>query len=111
MEKALQKVNTLLGIYHFKNQLGELITFSQGQKEIMACIVNIGIDGKQFIQIETPTQYGKSASIAAALIMRCTKKEAWAIVAGTADKAQIIMDYFIDYALENDISRELLKNT
>ena len=111
MEEALKKVNTLLQIYSFSNQLGEKITFSQGQKEIMACIVNLGIDGHKFIQIETPTQYGKSASIAAALTMRCTKKEQWAIVAGTAEKAQIIMDYFIDYSLENAIPRELLKNT
>lgn len=111
MEKALEKVNTLLKIYSFKNQLGEVIEFSKGQKQIMATIVNLGIDGKQFIQIETPTQYGKSASIAAALIMRCTKQEKWAIVAGTGEKAQIIMDYFIDYALENEISRELLKGT
>ncbi len=111
MEKALKKVETLLRLYSFSNQLGEKIEFCQGQKEIMACIVNIGIDGKQYIQIETPTQFGKSASIAAALTMRCTKKEQWAIVAGTAEKAQIIMDYFIDYSLENAIPRELLKTT
>ena len=109
MDKALTKVNTLLQIYSFSNQLGEKINFTLGQKEIMACIVNLGIDDKKFIQIETPTQYGKSASIAAALVMRCTKKEQWAIVAGTAEKAQIIMDYFIDYSLENMIPRELLK--
>ena len=105
---ALEKVNKLLEIYSFKNVLGETIVWTPGQKSIMAPIINLGIEGKQYIQIETPTQYGKSSSIAAALIMRCTKKEQWAIVAGTSEKAQIIMDYFIDYALDNAISRALL---
>lgn len=77
----------------------------------MEVILNTGAGGKSYVQIETPTRFGKSSSVAAALIMRCTMKERWAIVAGTVDKAQIIMSYFINYALENTIPRELLKNT
>ena len=110
MEHALAKVEKLLKIYSFKNQLGEIITFTPGQKQIIAVILNLGIDGKHYVQIETTTQYGKSSAIAAALTMRCTKKEPWAIVAGTGDKAQIIMDYFIDYCLQNPIPRELLRS-
>jgi len=110
MTEELQNVNNILQLYSFKNELGEDIVWTQGQKEIMAPIINLGMGGKQFIQIETPTRYGKSSSIAAAILMRCTRKEQWAIVAGTAEKAQIIMDYFIDYALENVISRGLLKS-
>lgn len=106
----MTKIDKLLQIYHFKNEIGEDIKWTEGQKEIMSPIINLGAGGKQFVQIETPTRFGKSSGIAAALVMRCTKKEQWAIVAGTAEKAQIIMDYFIDYALENEISRELLKN-
>mgnify|MGYP001585163795 CR=1 FL=1 len=109
MNNELQFVNNILHLYSFKNELGEEIVWTQGQKEIMAPIINLGIGGKQYVQVETPTRYGKSSSIAAAILMRCTKKERWAIVAGTAEKAQIIMDYFIDYALDNTISRELLK--
>jgi hypothetical protein len=104
------KVDTLLQIYQFHNELGELISFTPSQKEMISIILNLGVDNKKFVQIETPTRFGKSSSIAAALLMRCTKKEQWAVVAGTADKAQIIMDYFINYALENTISRELLKS-
>lgn len=106
---GIEKVEKLLKIYTFRNALGEVITWTPGQKELMASIINLGVDGKKFIQVETPTQYGKSSAIAASLIMRCTKKEQWAIVAGTGEKAQIIMDYFIDYALENIVPRELLK--
>lgn len=110
MTKELKNVENILQLYTFKNELGETIGWTQGQKEIMVPIINLGIEGKRFVQVETPTRYGKSSSIAAAILMRCTKKEAWAIVAGTAEKAQIIMDYFIDYALDNTIPRELLKN-
>ena len=51
MEQALKKVELLLKIYHFSNQLGERIEFTPGQKEVMAVIVNHGIDGKNFVQI------------------------------------------------------------
>lgn len=105
----IEKVDELLKGYSYKNELGEEIDWTEGQKQIMAPIIGLGAGGKKYVQVETPTRYGKSASVAAALNMRCTKQEKWAIVAGTADKAQIIMDYFIDYALENPVSRELLR--
>lgn len=106
------KVDKLLAIYKFSNELGERIEWTPSQKQMMEVILNAGdntVDQKKFVQIETPTRFGKSSSVAAALLMRCTMKERWAIVAGTADKAQIIMNYFIGYALENTISRKLLE--
>lgn len=106
----MAKIDALLQAYTFSNELGERISWTPSQREIMSVILDLGSGGKQFVQIETPTRFGKSSSIAAALLMRCTKKEQWAIVAGTSEKAQIIMDYFINYALENVISRELLKS-
>ncbi len=108
--ESLDKLDKLLQVYKFTNELGEQISWTPSQRIMMSVILDIGAGGKQLVQIETPTRFGKSSSIAAALLMRCTKKEQWAIVAGTTDKAQIIMDYFINYALENTISRELLKN-
>lgn len=109
----MDKVEQLLKIYKFTNELGEPIVWAEGQKQIISVIVNLGVwDGdvlKNLVQAETLTQYGKSSAIAAGLTMRCTKQEKWAIVAGTAEKAQIIMDYFINYSLENPIPRELLK--
>ena len=105
------KVDKLTQIYSFTNELGQKIDWTPSQKEMMEIILNTGAGGKSYVQIETPTRFGKSSSVASALLMRCTMKERWAIVAGTADKARIIMDYFISYALENTIPRELLKNT
>jgi len=104
-----EKVNKLLEIYSFSNELGEKITFTESQRKIIGCILDLGIDNKKLVQIETPTRFGKSAAVAAAILMRCSKKEQWAIVAGTGEKAQIIMDYLIDFALQNVIPRELLK--
>lgn len=104
------KVDKLTQIYHFTNELGQLIEWTPSQKQMMEVILNTGAGGKSYVQIETPTRFGKSSSVAAALLMRCTMKERWAIVAGTADKAQIIMNYFISYALENTISRKLLES-
>lgn len=106
------KTDKLLAIYKFSNELGEKIEWTPSQKQMMEVILNAGddtVNQKSFIQIETPTRFGKSSSVAAALLMRCTMKERWAIVAGTADKAHIIMNYFIGYALENTISRKLLE--
>mgnify|MGYP001559229854 CR=1 FL=1 len=105
----MNKLDKLLQIYKFRNELGEEINWVNGQKDIISIIINLGINGKRFVQIETPTQYGKSSAIAGGLVMRCTKKEKWVIVAGTSEKAQIIMDYFVNYALDNIIPRELLK--
>ena len=99
MTKELQNVDNILQLYTFKNELGEDIEWTDGQKEIMAPIINLGMDGKKYVQIETPTRYGKSSSLAAAILIRCMRKESWAIVAGTAEKAKIIVDYFIEYAL------------
>ena len=114
MNKGLQKVEKMLQVYSFKNDLGEEIRFTAGQKQIISAIINHGVekDGKFFnrVQIETPTQYGKSCAIAAGLTMICTRKEKWSIVAGTTDKAQIIMDYFLDFAIDNQVPRALLRS-
>ena len=57
----------------------------------------------------TPTRYGKSATVAAGVIVRAsTKNEKWAIVAGSRDKAQIIMDYAIGYSLDDPLIKTQL---
>src|SRR3990167_10557853 len=106
----MDRIHKIMEPWQFTNELGEKIEWTPSQLSIISVVLNLGAGGKQFVQIETPTRFGKSSSIAAALVMRCTKKEQWAIVAGTAEKAQIIMDYFINYSLENVISRGLLKS-
>ena len=104
------KVDKLSSVFHFSNELGSKIEWTPSQKQMMEVILNTGAGGKNYVQIETPTRFGKSSSTAAALLMRCGMKERWAIVAGTADKAHIIMNYFIGYALENTIPRKLLES-
>ena len=105
----MKKIDKLLKIYKFRNELGEYIEWTKGQKKIMSTILDLGVNGKRFVQIETPTRFGKSSGVAAALAMRTTMDEQWAIVAGTSDKAQVIMDYFIDFCLQNTIPRKLLE--
>ena len=57
------------------------------------------------------TRYGKSMSIAAALCVRAsTKKEPWAIVAGSKDQSQIIMDYVVQFSVNDPILKSLLLN-
>jgi hypothetical protein len=57
------------------------------------------------------TRYGKSLSVAAGvLISATTSTRKWAIVAGTQDKAQIIMDYLIMLGLNCEITKPLLAN-
>jgi hypothetical protein len=52
----------------------------------------------------THTRYGKSASVGSAVAVRASvKPEKWAIVAGTKEKARIIMDYIINYVLDDPI--------
>ena len=86
----MTKIDTLLLAYHFTNELGEPISFTESQREIMNCILNLGADGKRYVQIETPTRFGKSVSVAAAILMRCTKKEQWAILIGRVQRRLII---------------------
>lgn len=111
----MTKLDKLLLGYKFSNELGEPMEFTPSQKRIMEVILDLGAEGeagewKSLVQIETPTQVGKSSGVAAALTMRTSKREKWVVVAGTSEKAQIIMDYFINYCLENVLPRELLKS-
>jgi len=102
MSKALDKV---LKIFTFRGEDGEAIIFTPGQLQILDILLNRqSPDGKKRIHIMTPTRYGKSATVAAGVVVRAsTKQEKWAIVAGSKDKAQIIMDYAINYCLDDPL--------
>mgnify|MGYP000846086122 CR=1 FL=1 len=104
-------VDALLLVHTLKTKEGYIIndTLTKGQKLIMECIVTRrSPDPAQLnrIQIETITRYGKSMCIGAALAMRASgKKEPWAVVAPTQDKAQIIMDYAIQFATNDPLMK------
>lgn len=87
-------------------------TITQGQKIIMECILNREAadgSGKCRIHIMAHTRYGKSLAVGAAVGIRASvKHEEWAIVAGTKDQAQIIMDHVITFITNDPILRTLL---
>lgn len=99
-----------LEFFEFKDDYGETIQWTEGQVEMIDCIIHRqSLDKKNRIQVLCMTRYGKSLSIAAAvLILASTQTHKIAIVAGTDDKAQIIMDYMIMLGLNCDQTRHLL---
>lgn len=100
-----------LEFYNFKDDNGEPIHWYPGQLEIIDCIIHReSIDGKKRVEIIALTQYGKSLAVAAGILCRVVPRaEKWAIVAGTTDKAQIIMDYVIMLATNNALIRTQLR--
>lgn len=99
-----------LEAYAFKDDAGKFIEWSPGQIEIIDCILHRSApDAKKRIEIIASTQYGKSLAVAAGIAIRASlKPEKWAIVAGTDEKAKIIMEYVIMLSLNNDIVRTQL---
>ncbi len=111
MKNIDKNVDKILETLTFKSQSGKEIIWTPGQKEMVGTILNRqSPDGKKRIHIMTATRYGKSASVAAAVLTRVAiKPEKWAIVAGTKDKAAIIMEYIAMYALDNPLFRDQLE--
>ncbi|GAJ14578.1 unnamed protein product, partial [marine sediment metagenome] len=67
-------------------------------------------DGKNRIQIIAATRYGKSLAVAAGVVIRASlKPEKWAIVAGTKEKARIIMEYITMFSLDCPVIRVQLE--
>lgn len=94
-----------LEMFVFKDDAGNSIDWTDGQLEIIDCIVcRSAPDGKKRVQLIASTQYGKSLAVAAGVLIRVvTMAEKWGIVAGTKEKARIIMEYIIMFALNNAI--------
>ncbi len=85
---------------HFKNRDGSPIELTDSQAELF-----VQIFYRLFPRnlIMTPTRWGKSLTIALALLRRVTTyPEQWAVLAGNKDKAQIIMDYVIQHIFDSD---------
>lgn len=65
--------------------------------------------GKKKVHIMAHTRYGKSMIIGACTAIRAaTKREPWVIVAPTKEQAQIIMDYAIQFSVNDPILSQLL---
>lgn len=66
-------------------------------------------DGKKKVHIMAHTRYGKSMIIGACVAIRAaTKREPWVIVAPTKEQAQIIMDYAIQFSVNDPVISKLL---
>lgn len=93
------------------NDLGEEIVWTHPQLLIIQCILERrSPEGDNRVQVESLTQYGKSASIGFGVMCRSALKcEPFALVAGTKEKARIIMEYVVKYSIENPPIAKLLE--
>ncbi|KKP97251.1 MAG: hypothetical protein UR99_C0017G0034 [Candidatus Moranbacteria bacterium GW2011_GWD2_36_12] len=122
MQIPLSEIKTpltdkILKIYTFKTKEGIILneTITHGQKIIIECILGrkapIDIETIKRIHTMAHTRYGKSIAIAIGVSVRSsTKHEPWAVVAGTKDQAQIIMDYVIQFSVNDPMLRGQLVN-
>lgn len=109
MYKPTAVTKAALEFYRFTDDTGQVIDWKPGQLEIIDSIVNRGMGNKNRVQIIAHTRYGKSLSVAAGVCIRLgMKSDKFAVVAGTTEKAQIIMDDVIMLATNNGILRTQL---
>lgn len=97
-----QTTLNVLRDYQLSDETGNVIAWAPGQVEIIDCVLHRrSPDGKNRIQIIASTRYGKSLAVAAGVVIRASlKPEKWAIVAGTKEKARIIMEYITMFSLD-----------
>lgn len=94
-------IKDIVKITFKNNETNEPFELTDGQVEIFDAIYH-----KQHnrFQVIAPTQYGKSNTIAMALILRSQRfKEDWAIVSGDEKKTAIIMGKLIDHLFDNPL--------
>lgn len=105
-----QETLEALRLHNFTDNAGNSIQWTGGQLEIIDTILfRSSQDGKKRIEIIASTQYGKSLAVAAGVVIRASAKpEKWAIVAGTTEKARIIMEHVIMLALNTITIRQEL---
>ena len=101
----------ILKEYALVDETDKLIDWTPGQMEIIDCIIHRrSPDEKKRIQIMAATRYGKSLATGAGVSIRASlKPEKWAIVAGTKEKARIIMEYVTMFSLDCPPIRAQLK--
>ena len=91
----------------YKNYKGEPFELSSGQAEIFETIATRKHPRTHTLSY---TQYGKSDTVAMAVLTRITTfPEKWAIVAPSNKKARIIMSYIIDHTFDNEYTMSLFE--
>src|SRR3990167_1680000 len=88
-------------VYKFyKDDTGNPILLSVGEDEIFSAIAK---KTSSRLHIMCHTRYGKSMSAGLAVLTRAaTFPEKWAVVAGTKEKAQIVMSVVNAHIFDND---------
>lgn len=84
----------------YKDEVGNPIVLTPGQDILFQLIAQ-----RQYPRVQTMnhTRQGKSMTVGLAVNTRtATFPEKWAIIAGTKDKAKIVMDYVIAHIFDND---------
>ena len=92
---------------YFKNDYGEPFEITDTQADIFLCIVT-----RKWLRVEVicPTQFGKSSTIAMALIIASTNDhEDFAIVTGSESKSQIIMEKVVQHTFDHPKFTALLE--
>lgn len=97
--------------YKLVDETGNRIIWTPGQLEIIDCILNRSSpDKKNRVQIIAATRYGKSLATGAGTAIRASVyPEKWAVVAGTKEKARIIMEYVTMFSLDSPPIRTQLE--
>lgn len=101
-EEIIAYVRPLAASY-FKDEEGKPVVLSDSQ-----CLLFDLIYRKPYhrVHIEAHTRFGKSMTIAMAILLRVTTfPEKWAIVAGNTKQAQIIMSYMIAHIFDHSYFR------
>lgn len=109
--EILDSTKKAVSAFKFTNDLGEEIQWTHPQLLVIQCILQKKApDGSSRVQVESLTQYGKSACIGAGVMIRVALKgDTFALVAGTKEKARIIMEYVTKYSIENPPIAKLLE--
>ena len=88
----------------YKDDNGKPFELTDGQAALFDCIYR-RLHKKNAIL--TYTQYGKSETVAMATLTRATNfAERWAIIGGSKEKAEIIMQKIIKHVFDNEYCRE-----
>lgn len=102
----------ILGTFRLMTKEGNNVNdnITPGQLEIAEPIIyREAPGGKKKVHIMAHTRYGKSMIIGACVAIRAaTKREPWVVVAPTKEQAQIIMDYAIQFSVNDPILSQLL---
>jgi hypothetical protein len=93
--------------HYFKDDQGLPFVLSDGQADIFNCIF---LKPNNRVQVIAPTQYGKSSTIAMALILRSqAMHESFAIVTGSQPKSMIIMEKIIQHVFDHPSLSSMLE--